>query len=119
MAKTIKKTVKKAAPKKPVKKVASKKVVKKVVKKPAVKTVLLPAQKMFALEVALLDKLQSELFDAIAQKPQAMDFDEIRLFVDNVYMTLNKCVTISKDVKNAILKKDYKDMFTETYNSPA
>ena len=119
MAKTIKKTVKKAAPKKPVKKVASKKVVIKVVKKPAVKTVLLPAQKMFALEVALLDKLQSELFDAIAQKPQAMDFDEIRLFVDNVYMTLNKCVTISKDVKNAILKKDYKDMFTETYNSPA
>ena len=119
MAKTIKKVVKKAAPKKPVKKVASKKVVKKVVKKPAVKTVLLPAQKMFALEVALLDKLQSELFDAIAQKPQAMDFDEIRLFVDNVYMTLNKCVTISKDVKNAILKKDYKDMFTETYNSPA
>ena len=119
MAKTIKKVVKKAAPKKPVKKVASKKVVKKVVKKPAVKTVLLPAQKMFALEVALLDKLQSELFDAIAQKPQAMDFDEIRLFVDNVYMTLNKCVTISKDVKNSILKKDYKDMFTETYNSPA
>lgn len=119
MAKTIKKAVKKAAPKKAAKKVVPKKVVKKAVKKTVVKTVLLPAQKMFALEVALLDKLQSELFDAIAQKPQAMDFDEIRLFVDNVYMTLNKCVTISKDVKNALLKKDYKDMFTDTYNSPA
>jgi hypothetical protein len=123
MAKTIKKAVKKAAPKKAAKKVAPKKVVKKAVKKTVkktvIKTVLLPAQKMFALEVALLDKLQSELFEAIAQKPQAMDFDEIRLFVDNVYMTLNKCVTISKDVKNALLKKDYKDMFTDTYNSPA
>jgi len=119
MAKTIKKTPKKAAVKKAAPKKVAKKTVKKAVKKTVVKTVLKPAQKMFALEVALLDKLQSELFNAIAQKPQAMDFDEIRLFVDNVYMTLNKCVTISKDVKNALLKKDYKDMFTDTYNSPA
>lgn len=106
MAKTIKKVIKKATPK-------------KVVKKTITKTVLKPTQKIFALEVALLDKLQLELFEAIAQKPQAMDFDEIRLFVDNVYMTLNKCVTLSKDVKNALLKKDYKDIITDTYNSPA
>ncbi len=110
MAKTIKKQVKKTVPKKAVKKAAKKKVL---------KTVLKPKQKIFALEIALLDKLQSELFEAIAQKPQAMDFDEIRLFVDNVYMTLNKCVTLSKDVKNALLKKDYNDVITETYNSPA
>jgi hypothetical protein len=111
MAKTIKKAVKKVVKKSIPKKAAKKKVV--------VKTVLKPQQKMFALEIALLDKLQLELFDAIAQKPQAMDFDEIRLFVDNVYMTLNKCVTLSKDVKNALLKKDYKDLITDTYNSPA
>ena len=110
MAKTIKKAVKKAAPKKAVKK-TSKKIV--------IKTVLKPTQKIFALEIALLDKLQVELFEAIVQKPQAMDYDEIRLFVDNVYMTLNKCVTLSKDVKNALLKKDYKDLITDTYNSPA
>lgn len=105
MAKIIKKTVKKTAPKKVVKKVS--------------KTTFKPTQKMFALEIALLDKLQVELFEAISQKPQAMDFDEIRLFVDNVYMTLNKCFTISKDVKNALLKKDFKELITETYNSPA
>ncbi len=110
MAKTIKKTVKKT-----IKKAAPKKTVSKF----NVKTILKPTQKMFALEIALLDKLQVELFEAIAQKPQAMDFEEIRLFVDNVYMTLNKCVTISKDVKNALLKKDYKDLITDTYNSPA
>ena len=119
MAKTIKKSVKKAAPKKAAKKVISKKVVKKVVKRTVVKTVLKPNQKIFALEIALLDKLQVELFEAIAQKPQAMDYDEIRLFVDNVYMTLNKCFSLSKDVKNALLKKDYKDLITDTYNSPA
>ncbi len=105
MAKIIKKTVKKATPKKVVKKV--------------VKTPLLPTEKMFALEIALLDKLQIELFEAISQKPQVMDYDEIRLFVDNVFMTLNKCFTLSKDVKNALLKKDFKELITETYNPPA
>jgi hypothetical protein len=114
MAKTIKKTIKKA-----VKKAAPKKTVKKTPKKIVIKTVLKPTQKIFELEIALLDKLQVELFEAIAQKPQAMDYDEIRLFVDNVYMTLNKCFSLSKDVKNALLKKDYKDLITDTYNSPA
>jgi hypothetical protein len=114
MAKLIKKTVKKVAPKKAVKKVAPKKVEKKVVK-----TSFQPTQKMFALEVALLDKLQVELFEAISQKPQAMDFDEIRLYVDNVYMILNKCFSLTKDVKNALLTKDFKELITETYNPPA
>jgi GTPase len=124
MAKTIKKVPKKIALKKVVKKVTAKKVVKKIAPKKVsnkivIRTVLKPTQKVFALEIALLDKLQVELFEGIAQKPQAMDYDEIRLYVDNVYMILNKCVSLSKDVKNALLKKDYKDLFTETYNSPA
>ncbi len=107
--------VKKTAVKKAVKKALPKKVVRKTIMKPVLK----PTQKMFALEIALLDKLQLELFDAIGQKPQTMDFEATRLFVDNVYMVLNKCVTIVKDVKNGLLQKDYKDMITETYNSPA
>jgi hypothetical protein len=105
MAKTIKKTEKEVAPKKVVEK--------------DVKTPFIPTQKMFALEIALLDKLQVELFEAISQKPQTMDYDEIRLFVDNVFMTLNKCFSLSKDVKNALLKKDFKELITETYNPPA
>jgi len=127
MAKSIKKTPKKPlkkAVKKTVKKIAVKKpAVKKVVKKAAVKKaampVLIPNRKMFAMEITLLDKLQTELFDSIAAKPEAMDFDEIRLFVDNVFMTLNKSVTIAKDVKNMLLNKDFKEPITETYNSPA
>lgn len=115
--KPVKKTVKKAV--KPAKKTAVKK---PAVKKIMVKTVhptALPNRKMFAMEITLLDKIQAELFEAIAQKPAVMDFEETRLFVDNVYMTMNKCVTIAKDVKNMILNKDFKEPITETYNSPA
>jgi hypothetical protein len=109
----------KKAEKKTEKKKAVKKAVKKAIKKSAAKQILKPTKNIFALEIALLDKLQLELFEAISQKPQTMDFEEIRLYVDNVYMILNKCAMITKDVKNALLKKDYKELFTETYNSPA
>ncbi len=117
--KTVKKPVKKTVRKTAVKKPAVKKVVKKAAVKKAAAPVLIPNRKMFAMEITLLDKLQTELFDSIAAKPEAMDFDEIRLFVDNVFMTLNKSVTIAKDVKNMLLNKDFKDPITETYNSPA
>jgi len=125
LKKSVKKTVKKTTAKKPaVKKTVRKTAVKKAaVKKTAVKKAAVPAlipnRKMFAMEITLLDKLQTELFESIAAKPEAMDFDEIRLFVDNVFMTLNKSVTIAKDVKNMLLNKDFKEPITETYNSPA
>ncbi len=117
--KTVKKSVKKTVKKTAVKKPAVKKVVKKAAVKKAAAPVLIPNRKMFAMEITLLDKLQTELFDSIAAKPEAMDFDEIRLFVDNVFMTLNKSVTIAKDVKNMLLNKDFKEPITDTYNSPA
>lgn len=117
--KTKKAAAKKTTAKKPIRKPVKKITAKKVVRKTVMKPVLKPTQKMFALEIALLDKLQLELFDAIGQKPQTMDFEATRLFVDNVYMVLNKCVTIAKDVKNGLLQKDYEDIITETYNSPA
>jgi|GEM_PF-1452270 len=117
--KTVKKPVKKTVRKSAVKNPAVKKVVRMAAVKKAAAPVLIPNRKMFAMEITLLDKLQTELFDSIAAKPEAMDFDEIRLFVDNVFMTLNKSVTIAKDVKNMLLNKDFKDPITETYNSPA
>jgi hypothetical protein len=131
-----KKAIKKAAPETSAKKVTAKKPViktaaKTVRKSPKIKAVKMsvtkseykpfqmPNRKMFAMEITLLDKLQFELFEAIAQKPGTMDYEEMRLFVDNVYMTLNKTATIAKDVKNMILNKDFKEPITETYNSPA
>jgi hypothetical protein len=73
----------------------------------------------FKLEIALLDKAQNELFDAIASKPDSNDIESIRLYLDNVYMVMNKCVTLIKDTKNALQNKQTEPPLTETYNSPA
>jgi len=114
------KTIKKVKPvKKSVKKQVKKSVQKKNIKKQVVNIGFKPDKKIFSLDIALLDKLQNELFEAIAAKPSTMDFEEIRLYIDNVYMTMNKCATIAKDVKNSLLKKDFDEPITETYNSPA
>jgi|WetSurMetagenome_2_1015567.scaffolds.fasta_scaffold531738_1 hypothetical protein len=76
------------------------------------------SEKKFSLEIALLDKVQNELFNAIAEKPDSNDIEAMRLYIDNVYMILNKCATLVKDVKNELLKKEVETP-NETYNSPA
>ena len=127
MAKTKKKpTVKKTAAKKPAKKVVNKVIKKagnKVIKKPLIKSpkVLRAAQgkEMFGAEIKMLDMVQTDLFEAITSKPDARDYEAIRLYVDNMYMVLNKTVTIIMDVKNLIIKKDVQELITETYNPPA
>lgn len=73
----------------------------------------------FKFEITLLDKAQSELFEAIASKPDPNDMEAMRLYLDNVYMTMNKCVTLIKDTKNALQNKQSEPPLTETYNSPA
>ncbi len=114
----LQKTKKQQLSKKKVKKTSSK--VKKVNSVTVKKTVKVSGNnKLFSLEIALLDKLQNELFEAIASKPSSMDYEEIRLYIDNVYMVLNKCTSIAKDIKNSLIKKDFDNLITETYNSPA
>ena len=76
------------------------------------------SQKKFSLEIALLDKAQSDLFNAITDKPDSNDVESMRLYIDNVYMIINKCSMIIKDVKNELLKKEANEI-NETYNSPA
>lgn len=73
----------------------------------------------FKLEIKLLDKAQNELFDAISEKPDANDIESMRLYIDNVYMVMNKCFTLIKDTKNALQNKQTETPLTETYNSPA
>lgn len=75
--------------------------------------------KDFKLEIKLLDKAQSELFEAISEKPDANDVESMRLYIDNVYMVMNKCFTLIKDTKNALQNKQTEPPLTETYNSPA
>ena len=76
-------------------------------------------QKKFDTEIALLDRIQRELFDAIASKPDNNDYEAVRLYVDNLFITLNRTVTMIMDVKTNLEKKESQDGITETYNSPA
>lgn len=76
-------------------------------------------KKKFETEVALLDRIQRELFDAIASKPDNNDYEAVRLYVDNLFITLNRTVTMIMDVKTNLEKKESQDGITETYNSPA
>ena len=73
----------------------------------------------FETEIALLDRIQRELFDAIASKPDNNDYEAVRLYVDNLFITLNRTVTMIMDVKTNLEKKESQDGITETYNSPA
>lgn len=76
-------------------------------------------KKEFETEIVLLDRIQRELFDAIASKPDNSDYEAVRLYVDNLFITLNRTVTMIMDVKTNLEKKESQDGITETYNSPA
>ena len=75
--------------------------------------------KIFEVELNLLDKVQTDLFESITLKPDVRDVEAVRLYVDNLYLVLNRAVTIIMDVKNHLIKKDIPAAITETYNSPA
>lgn len=76
-------------------------------------------KEIFKTEIRLLDKVQNKLFEAIATKPDPNDIEEMRLYIDNTFMTLNSSVMLVKEVKNELQKKETGDSITETYNSPA
>jgi hypothetical protein len=75
--------------------------------------------RLFEVELNLLDRIQTDLFEAITLKPDVRDVEAVRLYVDNLYLVLNRAVTIIMDVKNYLIKKDIPAKITETYNSPA
>ncbi|HPS65247.1 MAG TPA: hypothetical protein PK447_06720 [Ignavibacteria bacterium] len=76
-------------------------------------------KKKFETEITLLDRVQRELFDAIASKPDGSDYEAVRLYIDNLFITLNRSVTMVMDVKSILEKKENQEDDTETYNSPA
>ncbi len=76
-------------------------------------------KKKFETEITLLDRIQRELFDAIASKPEVNDYEAVRLYIDNLFITLNRSVTMVMDVKSILEKKENQEDVTETYNSPA
>ncbi len=112
--KTIKKVKTKKVTSKP-----KKKTVKKINNLPKSKIAFTSGSKLFEVELNLLDRIQTDLFEAITLKPDVRDVEAVRLYVDNLYLVLNRAVTLIMDVKNHLIKKDIPAKITETYNSPA
>lgn len=106
-----------------VKKVSAKPKNKKVIKKQITgtkgKIAFASGSKIFETELSLLDKVQADLFESITLKPDVRDVEAVRLYVDNLYLVLNRAVTLIMDIKNHLIKKDIPAAITETYNSPA
>ncbi len=102
------------------KKIKNTKTVKKIAKKAVTKNVKKTIPSNFKNEIKMLDRIQSDLFEAIALKPAVMDVEEIRLYIDNVFLVLNNTVLNIKELKNHLQRKETeKQPVVETYNSPA
>jgi len=72
----------------------------------------------FEKELALLDKLYLDLVESIHQKPDpGANLEDLRLFVDNAYVTLNRSVAVVREVK-ATLEAD-RNLILQTWNPPA
>lgn len=72
----------------------------------------------FAREKAMLEKMFSDIVEAINAKPNYDDIENLRLYVDNVYALLNRLAYMSKDLKKFLEEREPKSKH-ETYNSPA
>jgi len=105
---------------KPVKKTeAPKKKQPKKAMKSKVRVSKISGKKMFEIEVGMLDSAQNDLFELIANRPDARDIEAVRLYIDNVFQVMNRVVTLVMEAKNSLLKKEIQQTITETYNSPA
>ncbi|MBN1633706.1 MAG: hypothetical protein JW917_06040 [Ignavibacteria bacterium] len=62
--------------------------------------------KVFEHELNLLDKVQSDLFESITLRPDVRDVEAVKLYIDNLYLVLNRAATLIIDVKNQLIKKD-------------
>jgi len=71
----------------------------------------------FKNELKLLDKMYSEISQAIFEKPDLNNIEEVRLYVDNSLKLFNDLALNVKDLKNSLIKN--RDIILETWNPPA
>ncbi|MCA0390011.1 MAG: hypothetical protein LCH52_16095 [Bacteroidetes bacterium] len=71
----------------------------------------------FEKEVEVLDLIFQDMVEAIHLKPDGNDIEDLRLYVDNIYATLNTTALRVNEIKKQ-LEKDAK-LILETWNPPA
>jgi hypothetical protein len=71
----------------------------------------------FDKEVRLLDQIYADMVDAIHNKPESNNVEDIRIYLDNVFVILNRTVFRVQEIKNDLEKQ--KKLILETWNPPA
>lgn len=71
----------------------------------------------FEEEIKLLDKVYSDMMEAIHNKPSDNTLENLRLYADNVYVLLNRTALRVNELKNNLLED--RKLFLETFNPPA
>lgn len=71
----------------------------------------------FEKEIEVLDQIYNELVEAIHEKPENQDVEQLRIYVDNTYATLNRTVLRVKEIKNGLTAGQ--KLIHETWNPPA
>lgn len=71
----------------------------------------------FEKELKVLDKMYSEISQAIFEKPDLNNIEEVRLYVDNSLKLFNDLALNVKDLKNSLIKN--REIILETWNPPA
>jgi hypothetical protein len=71
----------------------------------------------FEKEIKMLDQVYTDMVEAIHQKPSNLNVEEMRLYLDNIYVVLNRTVFRVQEVKNDLEK--LKNLNFDTWNPPA
>ncbi|KAB2908677.1 MAG: hypothetical protein LC102_02870 [Ignavibacteriales bacterium] len=71
----------------------------------------------YKVAIEALDAIFKDMVEAIHLKPDGHNLEELRIYVDNTYSTLNRTALRVKEIKT-LLEKELK-LNLETWNPPA
>ena len=67
--------------------------------------------------IKYLDLIYSDMIEALHQKPDEIDIEAIRLYMDNIWRVFNRTVFRVTEIKNSLQKNQ--KLIHETWNPPA
>ena len=71
----------------------------------------------FEKEIKYLDLIYTDMIEALYQKPDENDIENMRLYLDNIWGVFNRTVIRVTEIKNSLQKE--KKFKHETWNPPA
>ena len=71
----------------------------------------------FDKQLKMLDQVYADMVEAIHNKPSDSNVENLRIYLDNIYVILNRTVFRVQEIKNDLEKQ--KKLTLETWNPPA